>query len=341
MQKFDSDYMEGAHPEILRRIMETNMQKTTGYGTDEYCESARKKIREACNCPDAEIHFFVGGTQTNATVIDALLHSYEGVVAAKTGHISTHEAGAIEACGHKVLEIEGKDGKLTAAIIEKFIGNFAEDGNHDHMVAPGMVYISYPTEYGTLYTKEELRKLSLVCHQYKIPLYLDGARLGYGLAAEGSDVTLNDIAKYCDVFYIGGTKIGALFGEAVVITPKVKIKKFFTIMKQHGALLAKGRILGIQFDTLFTDNLYYEISRHAVNMALKLKEGFKEKGYQFFMDSSTNQQFIILNNDKLEELSKNVSFSFWEKWSEEYTVVRFATSWATKESDVDALLQLL
>lgn len=341
MQYFDSDYMEGAHPKILQRLLETNMQKTTGYGTDEYCESAREKIREACNCPEAEIYFLTGGTQTNSTVIDALLHSYEGVIAAKTGHISIHESGAIEAHGHKVLEIEGENGKISAKIVKEYLKIFTEDGNHDHMVAPGMVYISQPTEYGTLYTKEELKEISSVCGNYKIPLYLDGARLGYGLMAEDTDVTLEDIAEYCDVFYIGGTKVGALFGEAVVITPKLSIKHFFTIMKQHGALLAKGRLLGIQFDTLFTDNLYYEISKHAINMALKLKEGFKQKGYKFYLDSSTNQQFIILKNDKMEALSKNVSYSFWEKLDNKHTVVRFATSWATKEEDVDALIQLL
>ena len=341
MQYFNSDYLEGAHPKILQRLLETNMEKTEGYGTDEYCESARQKIRAVCKCPEAEIYFLSGGTQTNATVIDALLHSYEGVIAVKSGHISIHEAGAIEAGGHKVLEVECDNGKLSAKIVEMHLKNFEEDGNHEHMVAPGMVYISQPTEYGTLYTKEELKEISAVCRKHKVFLYLDGARLGYGLMAKDSDVTLEDIAQYCDVFYIGGTKVGALFGEAVVFTPTVKIKHFFTIIKQHGALLAKGRLLGIQFDTLFTDNLYFDISKHAINMAMKIKEGFMQKGYQFYLDSSTNQQFIILQNEKMEALSKDVSFSFWEKLNDNYTVVRFATSWATKEDDVDALIQLL
>lgn len=341
MQYFDCDYMEGAHPKILQKLLETNMQKTPGYGMDEYCENAKKKIREACNCPEAEVYLMVGGTQTNATVIDAILRNYEGVIAAKTGHISVHEAGAIEASGHKVLELEGDNGKLSAKTVEEYLAKFYGDNTHEHMVSPGLVYISQPTEYGTLYTKEELKNLSSICRKYEIPLYLDGARLGYGLMAEGTDVTLKVIAEYCDAFYIGGTKVGALFGEAVVITPKISLKHFFTTIKQHGALLAKGRLLGIQFDTLFTDNLYYEISKHAIDMALKLKKGFMEKGYEFFLDSPTNQQFIVLKNDKMEELSKNVSFSFWEKRNDDYTVVRFATSWATKEEDIDALIQLL
>lgn len=341
MQYFNSDYLEGAHPKILQRLLESNMEKTEGYGMDKYCESAREKIRGACKCPEAEIYFLSGGTQTNATVIDALLYSYEGVIAVKSGHINTHEAGAIEARGHKVIEVEGQNGKLSAKTVEEYLKNFQEDGNHEHMVAPGMVYISHPTEYGTLYTKDELKDLSAVCRKYKVFLYLDGARLGYGLMAKDSDVTLEDIAGYCDVFYIGGTKVGALLGEAVVITPAVRIKNFFTIIKQHGALLAKGRLLGIQFDTLFTDNLYFEISKHAIDMAMKLKEEFQQKGYRFYIDSPTNQQFIILDNEKMEALSKKVAFNFWEKLDDEHTIVRFATSWATKEEDVDALIQLL
>ncbi len=341
MQHFDSDYMEGAHPLILQRLIETNMEKTPGYGSDYYCESAKDKIRKACNCTDAEIHFLVGGTQTNATVIKALLRSYEGVLAADTGHISVHEAGAIEAGGHKVLALPHKTGKISAEAVENYIDVFNKDANRAHMVKPGMVYISHPTEYGTLYSKEELKKLSSVCKKHKIPLFLDGARLGYGLMAGDSDVTLEYIAKNCDVFYIGGTKVGALFGEAVVITRPNLIENFFTIIKQQGALLAKGRILGIQFDTLFSNNLYFEISKHAIDMAEKLKNGFAEKGYKFYLESTTNQQFIILDNKKMEELSKTVSFGFWETLDESHTVVRFATCWATQESDVDQLLELL
>ena len=341
MQYFSSDYMEGAHPVILQRLIDTNLEKTEGYGTDSYCESARNKIREACDCKEAEVYFLPGGTQTNATVIDALLESYEGVIAPKTGHISTHEAGAIECTGHKVIELDAQLGKLSARSVDSYLKNFREDENKEHMVAPGLVYISLPTEYGTLYSKKELEELSQVCKNHEVLLYLDGARLGYGLMAEGADLSLEDIANYCDVFYIGGTKVGALFGEAVVITPTVKIKHFFTIMKQHGALMAKGRLLGIQFETLFTDDLYFSIAKHAIVMAMKLRDGFAQKGYRFYLESVTNQQFVILDNSKLEELSKNVSFSFWEKLDEEHTIVRFATSWATKEEDVDALIQLL
>lgn len=341
MQHFDSDYMEGAHPLILQRLIETNMEKTPGYGCDYYCENARDKIRKACNCADAEVHFLVGGTQTNATVIKALLRSYEGVLAADSGHISVHEAGAIEAGGHKVLALPQKDGKISAEIVDNYINIFNKDANHAHMVKPGLVYISYPTEYGTLYSKEELGQLSSVCKKHKIPLFLDGARLGYGLMAKDSDVTLETIAQNCDVFYIGGTKVGALFGEAVVITKPNLIENFFTIIKQQGALLAKGRLLGIQFDTLFTNNLYFEISKHAIDMAEKLKDGFAKKGYQFYFESPTNQQFIILENKKMEQLEQAVSFGFWKTLDEEHTVARFATSWATQETDIDHLFELL
>jgi threonine aldolase len=341
MNYFDCDYLEGAHPQILQRLIETNMEKMPGYGSDYYCESAKDKIRKACNCANAEIHFLVGGTQTNATVIKALLRSYEGVLAADTGHISVHEAGAIEAGGHKILALPQKNGKISAEIVENYIDVFNRDGNRAHMVKPGMVYISHPTEYGDLYSKEKLEKLSAVCKKHKIPFFLDGARLGYGLMAKNTDVTLETIAKSCDVFYIGGTKVGALFGEAVVITKPNLIENFFTIIKQQGALLAKGRILGIQFDTLFSDNLYFDISRRAIDMAEKLKNGFIEKGYQFYFESPTNQQFIILNNQKMELLAEKVSFSFWETLDANHTVVRFATSWATQENDIDQLFELI
>jgi threonine aldolase len=341
MLYFDSDYMEGAHPLILEKLLETNLEKTPGYGGDYYCARAKDKIRKACHCPAAEIHFLVGGTQTNAIVIRSILRSYEGILAADTGHISVHEAGAIEAGGHKVLALPQKDGKITAGQVEKYIDTFQKDNNFAHMVKPGMVYISHPTEYGTLYSKEELENLSAICKKYKVPLFLDGARLGYGLMAKNTDVTLEVIASTCDVFYIGGTKVGALFGEAVVFTKPYSIGNFFTITKQQGALLAKGRLLGIQFDVLFSDNLYFEIAKHAITMAEKLKKGLAEKGYRFYIQSPTNQQFIILNNKDMERLSKDVSFSFWETLDETHTVVRFATSWATKEEDVDQLLKLV
>ncbi|SCP98716.1 threonine aldolase family protein [Anaerobium acetethylicum] len=339
MLYFDSDYMEGAHPLILEKLMETNMEKTPGYGTDKYCESAKNKIRMACNCPAAEIHFLVGGTQTNATVIKALLRSYEGVVAADSGHISTHEAGAIEAGGHKVLTLPQKQGKILPEQVDRYMETFNNDQNNAHMVHPGMVYISHPTEYGTLYTKKELEDLGRVCRKHDIPLYLDGARLGYGLAAEDTDVTLEVIARCCDVFYIGGTKVGALFGEAVVITRPDLVKNFFTLVKQQGGLLAKGRLLGIQFDVLFTDDLYIEIGKHAIRMAEKLKNGLLEKGFEFYFESPTNQQFLILDNQDMDRLSEIVSFSFWESYDEPHTVVRLATNWATAEADIDLLLE--
>ena len=341
MLYFNSDYMEGAHPLILERLLETNMEQTPGYGSDAYCAQAKDKIRKACNCPDAEIHFLVGGTQTNATVIKSLLRTYEGVLAPTTGHISTHEAGAIEAGGHKVLELPQNHGKITAKQVEDYIETFRKDPSCAHQVKPGMVYISHPTEYGTLYTKNELEQLSQVCKKYHIPLFLDGARLGYGLTAKDTDVTLEVIAKTCDVFYIGGTKVGALFGEAVVMTKPRLIDNFFTIIKQQGGLLAKGRLLGIQFDVLFSDDLYFNIAKHAIAMAQKLKQGFEEKGYPFYFDSPTNQQFIILTDEQIKHLSENVSFGFWDALDDGRTVVRFATSWATQEKDIDELLELI
>ena len=337
---FENDYGEGAHPAILQKFIDTNMEKLSGYGMDAYCSSAKEKICEACQCPDADVYFLVGGTQANATVIASLLHTYEGVVAATSGHVSVHEAGAIEYTGHKVLQVPEENGKLTPAALTDCLETFYGDGNHDHMVFPGMVYISHPTEFGTLYTKEELTSLSAICKEYQIPLYLDGARLGYGLACEDTDVTLADIAACTDVFYIGGTKIGALCGEAVVF-PKEAPAHFITMVKQHGALLAKGRLLGIQFDTLFTDNLYLEISKNAIETATKLREALRTKGYQFFIDAPTNQILIVLDNEKMEALRENVVFSFWEKYDDTHTVIRFATSWATKMEDVDALIQLL
>ena len=340
MISFENDYIAGAHPLILQRFVETNMESLTGYGADGYCESAKEKIKKACECQDAQVEFLVGGTQTNAIVISTMLHDYEGVIAASTGHISTHEAGAIEFTGHEVLEIPGENGKIGADSLKVFIDNFYADANHEHMVFPGMVYVSYPTEYGTLYTKNELKKISEVCHSYDIPLYLDGARLGYGLMSRESDLTLPDIAQLCDVFYIGGTKVGALCGEAVVFTKNNKPKYFMTSVKRRGALLAKGRLLGIQFDTLFTDNLYFEISRHAIEMAEKLKNLFHEKGFHFYLESPTNQQFIILENTQMEKLKEKVRFSFWEKYDENHTVVRFATSWSTTEEDINMLNQL-
>ena len=339
--KFNCDYMEGVHPRILERLVETNLEQTAGYGNDPYCVSAKKKILEACQCPDGEVHFLVGGTQTNATVIAALLHMYDGVLAAETGHVNVHEAGAIEYTGHKVLTLPQKDGKISAESVENYLKWFYADENHEHMVQPGMVYLTHPTEYGTLYTAEELKAIHGICHRYAIPLYVDGARLGYALAARKTDVTLPVLAQNCDIFYIGGTKVGAFCGEAVVIPKKGLIPKFFTTIKQHGALLAKGRLIGIQFDTLFTDGLYQEISAHAIRMAEKLKKALMEKGYTMYLDSPTNQQFVLLDNKKKKELLEQVDFDFFENYDSEHTVMRFVTSWATREEDVDRLIEIL
>ena len=342
MQHFDSDYMEGMHPQILEAFVRTNMQKTSGYGTDEFCASAREKILAACglSADEGEVHLLVGGTQTNATVIKALLRPYEGVIAATTGHIALHEAGAIEASGHKVLTIPAVDGKITAAAVDEYITAFRADEAWDHMVWPGMVYISQPTEYGTLYSLAELEALSAVCRKWQIPLFVDGARLGYALASPATDVTLKELARLCDVFYIGGTKCGAMFGEAVVMR-KGLVPHFFTIIKQQGALLAKGRMLGIQFDTLFTDDLYVRIAKNAIETASVLRDALVERGYKFLINSPTNQLFPIMPNKKLDELSEKVVFEVWEPYDSEHTVIRFATSFATKMADVLSLIELL
>lgn len=341
MLSFENDYNIGAHPKIMQKLIDTNFEKLSGYGSDNYCQSAINKIKNVCNCPNADIYFLVGGTQANQVVIDSLLKKYEGVISAKTGHISIHEAGAIENTGHKVLEVPSIDGKIVVKELNNYLETFYNDDNRDHMVFPGMVYISHPTEYGTLYSKNELKELSEICSKYKIPLYMDGARLGYALMSKDTDVSLADIAELCDVFYIGGTKVGALCGEAVVFTKNNTPKHFTTLIKQHGALLAKGRLLGIQFDTLFEDNLYFEISKNAIEMSEKLKDLFRTKGYKFYMETPTNQQFIVLENSIMEKLKEKVVFSFWEKYDDNHTVVRFATSWATTEEDINLLSEIL
>lgn len=343
MLHFDCDYMEGAHPEVMRRLMETNLEQTPGYGNDRYTGNAKKLILEACGLDGetGKVFLLVGGTQTNATVIDGLLARHEGVLAADTAHINVHEAGAIESTGHKVLALPSYDGKVKAADIEKYIKDFYADESHMHMVTPGMLYISHPTELGTLYSFSELEAISRVCRKAGIPLYLDGARLGYGLAADGTDVTLKDVARLCDVFYIGGTKIGTLFGEAVVVTRPDLLRNFTPLVKQHGALLAKGRLLGVQFETLFTDGLYMEISRHAVNMAMKLKKAFTDNGYRLFIDSPTNQQFVYLPNEEIDRLRKIASFELWGPRKDKETPVRFVTNWATREEDVNEFISHL
>ena len=341
MLHFENDYNKGAHPALLEALVQTNLEGLSGYGTDKYTVRAIEKIRQASKCPHAQVTFLSGGTQTNQLVIDALLQSYQGVIAAETGHISSHEAGAIEFSGHKVLTLPHQEGKLEPGLVRQYIEDFYADGNHEHMVFPGMVYISHPTEYGTLYSKSELEQLAQICRQFEIPLFLDGARLGYGLAAD-TDLDLATIAELTDVFYIGGTKMGALIGEAVVFTKNNQPKHFVPIVKQHGALLAKGRLVGVQFDRLFTDNLYLELGRHGIEMARQLRAILEEKGYPFYLQSPTNQQFIILENDQLEKLSQaGLAYSFWEKYDDNRTVIRLATSWSTSQEDLDELKKIL
>ena len=341
MVSFESDYIAGAHPEVLRKLAETNLETLPGYGTDPYCENAKQKIRDLIGIPEAEIFFLAGGTQTNAVVISTMLEDYEGVVAAKTGHVSTHEAGAIEYTGHEVLELPQENGKILPETLERFLADYYADENHEHMTFPGMVYLSHPTEYGTLYSKAELTRISEICRQYHLSLYLDGARLAYGLMSQETDLTIADIAALCDVFYIGGTKVGALCGEAVVFTKGNMPAHFLTSVKKRGALLAKGRLLGVQFDALFTDGLYLRIGRHAIDMAEKMKEIFRSHGVPFYIQSPTNQQFVILENGQIQRLSAGIAFSFWEKKDDTHTVVRFATGWSTTENDLAALDEAL
>ena len=339
MIQFQCDYNEGAHPLIMQRLVETNMQQTVGYGEDDFCAEARRLIRQACNRDDVDVHFLVGGTQTNATVIAHTLRPYQGVISAVTGHINVHETGAIEATGHKVLAIDSADGKLTAAQIEQAVQAHLHEDGPEHMVQPGMVYISFPTEVGTIYTLGELRDISTVCRRHGLPLFVDGARLGYGLCSPQSDVTLPQLAQLADVFYIGGTKVGALFGEAVVITNESLKRDFRYSIKRHGGMLAKGRLLGIQFATLFADGLYMQISRHAIAQAMRIRLALQAQGIPFLIDSPTNQQFPILSNEQLDRLSTKYLFSIWQKVDAHHTAVRICSSWATKPENVDQLLK--
>ena len=338
---FACDYAKGAHPDILQRMIQTNMMETAGYGMDEFSESARNRIRKACGCESAAVEFLTGGTQTNAVMIDALLRSYQGVIAAETGHISVHEAGAIEANGHKVLTIPHQYGKISAGDVERYLENYYNDANHEHMVMPGMVYLSHPSEYGTLYSKAELQAFREVCDRFGIYLYVDGARLAYALACPENDVRLKDLAELCDAFYIGGTKCGALFGEAVVVPEPKKIPHLFTIIKQHGALLAKGRLLGIQFDELFRNDLYMQIGGPAIKAAADIKKALREKGYRLCFGSPTNQIFVVMENEALKILGEKVEYSFWEKYDDNHTVIRLATDWGTTESETIALINIL
>lgn len=335
---FQSDYLEGCHPKILDKLIDTNLKQTSGYGKDEYSNSATQKIKKACKREDIDVHFLVGGTQTNAIVIASVLRPHQGVVSATTGHIATHEAGAIEATGHQVLTLASEDGKIRAEQVKELYDEHWNNPMHESAVQPGMVYISNPTENGTLYSKAELASLSKVCRELNLPLFLDGARLGYALTSPNNDLTLEDIANLCDVFYIGGTKCGAMFGEAVVICSDPLKRDFRYIMKQRGGILAKGRLLGIQFDVLFEDNLYFDICGRAVDYAIKLKHAFEAKGVQLYGESFTNQQFPILTNTQLDYFREKYGFEVWSKIRENETVVRFCTSWATKKEDIDALI---
>lgn len=337
----NNDYNTGAHPKVLQHLMDTNLVPQNGYGEDIYCASAAEKIKAACQRPEADVRFLVGGTQTNAIVISTMLREFEGVISADTGHIHAHEAAAVEYCGHKILALHHHQGKIKASDVKACIQDFYADEAHEHMVFPGMVYISHPTEYGTLYSKQELTALSQVCREYDIPLFLDGARLAYGLMSNQTDLTLPDIAQLCDVFYIGGTKVGALCGEAVVFTNGNTPAHFVNRIKKRGALLAKGRLLGVQFDALFTDNLYFEIGKQVIAMAEQLKDILKRKGCQFYLDSPTNQQFVVLDKATVERLKDDVVFSVWQWLDADHAVVRFATAWSTTEADLQKLESLL
>ena len=341
MISFANDYITGAHPKVLQHLMDTNLSVQPGYGDDAFCAAAAEKIKAACGAPDADVRFLVGGTQTNAIVLATMLHEFEGVISAETGHIHGHEAGAVEYSGHKIMALPQHEGKLDAAQVRAFLETFQGDETKEHIVWPGMVYISHPTEYGTLYSRQELTDLAQVCRDYRIPLFMDGARLAYGLMSHNTDVTLQDITRLCDVFYIGGTKVGCLCGEAVVFTKGNAPQHWVNRIKKRGALLAKGRLLGVQFDALFTDGLYFEIGRHVIDQAEKLKEIFRQKGYEFFLDSPTNQQFVVLEKAMIEKLRRDVVFNIWQWLDENRAVCRFATAWSTTEEDIEALKALL
>lgn len=338
---FTSDYTVTCTPEILKGLASLGHESFTGYGFDRISEAARNKIRELCDAPEAEVYFLSGGTQANEVVINTWLAPYQGVIAATTGHVALHEAGAIEHGGHKVLAIPGVDAKVTPDGIRNFVENYYADDNHEHMVMPGLVYISNPSEYGTVYSLKELEELSAVCHEFQLPLYMDGARLAYALASDGYDLTLPDIARLCDGFYIGGTKCGALYGEAVVFPKKNTIPHFFTMVKQNGALFAKGWGAGSQFLTLMSDGLYEKLGRNAIEKANEIRKALDEKGYTQYIRNATNQIFIVLTKEKNEELARSVELGFWENLPDGHVVMRIATSWATTEEDVKALIELL
>jgi len=338
MVRFNCDYSEGAHPKVLEKLIQTNLEQTAGYGEDPYCIKAAELIKEKCKRQDVEVHFLVGGTQTNLTVISAALRPHQGVITANTGHINRHESGAVEATGHKVLALPSPDGKLTAKQIQTAYDEHFKDDSYEHIVQPKLVYVSNPTEIGTIYSKAELTEISETCKKNDLILYIDGARLGYALCAEDNDLDLPTLAQLCDAFYIGGTKIGALFGEALVICNENLKKDFRYIIKQKGGMLAKGRLLGLQFIALFEDDLYFGIASHANKMAILIKEAFIKKGYSFLVPSTTNQQFPIVPNKVLEKLKENFEYSFEKKIDDKHSAVRFCTSWATDLNDVQQLI---
>lgn len=341
MLSFESDYILGAHEKVLEALIKTNNEVMSGYGNDIHTQNAKNLIKKACNSPESEVYFLTGGTQANQVVISTMLKSFEGVISAKTGHIALHEVGAIEYTGHKVIELEAEIGKLKVKTVEDYLKNFWSDENNAMMVVPKMIYISHPTEYGTLYSKEELTSLRALCDEHGMKLFLDGARLGYGLMSRESDLSLPDIAQLCDVFYIGGTKIGALCGEAVVFKEGETPERFLSQTKQHGAMLAKGRLTGVQFEALFTDDLYFDISKNAIDRAEELKKLFASRGYEFFLDSPTNQQFIILNDEQMAKIGEKCRFGFWEKLPDGRTVIRFATSFATTKEEIEQLGEII
>ena len=346
MISFECDYNNGACQQVIDNLVKYNNAKPTPYGFDEFSERAKARIREACGLPDAQIFFLTGGTQTNATTIDSMLYQYEGVICVGSGHINVHEAGAVEFTEHKIITLPDTQGKLEARVLDKYLDDYMHDGNKDHAVHPGLVYITFPTEFGTLYSAKELIDIYQVCQNYEIPLYIDGARLGYGLMATSNDITLRYLARHCDVLYIGGTKIGALCGEAVVFTNRKAHKHFFSIQKQHGAVIAKGALIGLQFEALFTPHedgelLYYSLSRNAIKTAMRMKDIFIHKGFEFLVDSPTNQQFVIISNEQADRLSQKMQFTHFGQTDKHHTICRFVTSWATTDEEIDELEQIL
>lgn len=341
MISFECDYNNGAHPDVLQHLLETNKKQSLTYGDDCWSNHAKEEIKEACAAPHADIFFLVGGTQANATAIDSMLESYQGVITTECGHINVHEAGAIEAAGHKVIALPQHNGLLDAKELDDYLHSFYADESYEHMVQPGLVYVTYPSEYGTLYTAQQLADIHLICRKYGLKLYVDGARLGYGLMADGNDISLPFLASHCDVFYIGGTKVGALCGEAVVYPHGNAPRHIFTIIKRHGALVAKSRMIGLQFDALFAHQLYFKISKQALEKAQEMKQLFLDKRYPFYIESPTNQQFVILPNEEVERLSKHVLFSRWGSYDTRHTICRFVTSWSTTSEEIEALRNIL